>query len=1188
MKLLCLTALLLVGGGAPALHAQEAGADTSLAEFNDRITSLNRERAYPRAIELAERALEIWEDRLGPQDPDLGTTLNLVGVSYHGLGRHEEAEPYFRRALGISEAQHGPEHRSVGIAWFNIGGGYQARELHTEAEEALSRALGIFEEALGPAHPYVVRVLMRLGDIHEAQGRMGRADAVRETARLAELVPDSARDLRVEADAIAAGGDWEDLREAGDLYESAAALYRRMGNLKRAGESWFSAAQQAAHVADWETALDRYRSAAHAARGAGDRELEDAIGVELGSAHLQVGQPDSALHHTRNVAMEELDPGFRALALSIIGDAHSALGRPDSAHVYYGRALTIYREMGDRTAEGIMLHNIGLNHAELGRPDSALVAFQQALVIAREEGNRRGEGQVLYALGDTHARSGRPDSALVYLAPAFTISRDVEDSQSQGMALGYVGSVHSDLGHPDSALTYLGRALQIARAHGDREQESTVLADMAFEQLSLGRPDSSLAYFREAMEIQRERGDKVGEASVLTGMGVVQYTLGRPDSAAAHERRALQLSREIGDRGLESTSLANLGHTYRELGRPDTGRVYLAEALDIARERHDRLAEGRIRNLLGWVEIDLGRPDSAMAHFAHWLAIARDIGVRDGEGIAMANIGRVFRILEQPDSARAYLSPALAIARSVGNHEGESVTLQLLGEVSQDIGGAAGLSRAVAYYDSAAASVARMATRTGGDADQVTFREFSADLSARWAQAWLARGPDVGERAAALAAWAAAERGRAQGLLDLMRQSAEEADLVPPQPGADLTAEGEALVAESVHGGAAVLSFLVTADTLISWLALPSGDVSVSRRPVPRDSLQREVEALRQQLGVTGAAARSRLGTRSMLMDDPDPDLPPLHRDPTAPQERGLEISDGDPGDPDAWREPAAALAALLLPPSLEDRIPEGTELVVLPQGPLALIPFAVLKLPGGQDLGTRYGIRYAPSLRTLVDGEATPPPYGRGGREEALRRALVVGDPTMPADLDPLPAAGQEARWLGQRLGAAALIGPHAGAIDVKGRMPAAPLVHLATHGYAYSSEARARHSWIALAPGGGHDGLLTVGEILDDLPRLTADLVVLSACQTGLGDLNEAEGTVGLQRAFLARGARSVLVSLWNVSDEATARLMERFYLHWLDDEDRPSKAEALRRAQEDVRRMRGFEHPRFWAPFQLVGAS
>jgi CHAT domain-containing protein len=112
-------------------------------------------------------------------------------------------------------------------------------------------------------------------------------------------------------------------------------------------------------------------------------------------------------------------------------------------------------------------------------------------------------------------------------------------------------------------------------------------------------------------------------------------------------------------------------------------------------------------------------------------------------------------------------------------------------------------------------------------------------------------------------------------------------------------------------------------------------------------------------------------------------------------------------------------------------------------------------------------------------------------------------------------------------------------------------------------------------------------VGEVLDAAPILTADLVVLSACQTGLGNLKQAEGTVGLQRAFLAKGARSVLVSLWSVSDEATELLMRRFYTHWLRDPDVPNKAEALRRAQRDVRAVPRFREPRYWAAFQLVGA-
>ena len=114
----------------------------------------------------------------------------------------------------------------------------------------------------------------------------------------------------------------------------------------------------------------------------------------------------------------------------------------------------------------------------------------------------------------------------------------------------------------------------------------------------------------------------------------------------------------------------------------------------------------------------------------------------------------------------------------------------------------------------------------------------------------------------------------------------------------------------------------------------------------------------------------------------------------------------------------------------------------------------------------------------------------------------------------------------------------------------------------------------------------MLTVGEVLDQLPRLRAELVVLGACQTGLGDLKDAEGTVGLQRAFLAKGARSTLVSLWTVDDRASSALLRGLYQQWLG--AGAGKSEALRRAQDEVRATPGFEHPRFWAAFVLAGAD
>jgi CHAT domain-containing protein len=190
---------------------------------------------------------------------------------------------------------------------------------------------------------------------------------------------------------------------------------------------------------------------------------------------------------------------------------------------------------------------------------------------------------------------------------------------------------------------------------------------------------------------------------------------------------------------------------------------------------------------------------------------------------------------------------------------------------------------------------------------------------------------------------------------------------------------------------------------------------------------------------------------------------------------------------------------------------------------------------------------------------------------------------------LTPLPAADSEGAWVALRLQAERLSGSRASVSAVRARMTDASVIHFATHALAFSTIDRARDSFLALSPDSSSNGLLTVGNLMDDSTLvLHADLVVLSACQTALGMLTDSEGTVGLERAFLAKGARSLLVSLWSVDDVATAELMKRFYSHWLADPDAPSKADALRRAQADLRANPRFAAPAKWAAFDLVGAN
>ncbi|MCR4338653.1 MAG: CHAT domain-containing protein [Gemmatimonadaceae bacterium] len=874
----------------------------------------------------------------------------------------------------------------------------------------------------------------------------------------------------------------------------------------------------------------------------------------------------------------EGDRTREAITLNAIGLVHHDLGRPDSALAYYALALPIARALGDRTGEATALSNIGLAHRDLGRPDSALAYYAQALPIQRALRDHGGEATTLNNVGLAHSDLGRPDSALAYYALALPTQRAVGDHGGEATTLNNIGTVHSGLGRPDSALAYYALALPIRRAVGDRAGEAMTLNNIGLAHRDLSRPDSALAYYGLALPISRAVGDRTGEATTLNNIGTVHRDLGRPDSALAYLAQALPITRAVGDRTREATTLNNIGLAHHVLGRPDSALTYYALALPIERAVRNRTGEAMTLNNIGAVYRTLGRPDSALTYYAQALPIQHAVGDRTREATSLNNIGTIYLDLSRPDSALAYYAQALPIQRAVGDRAGEAVTL---GNVAMSHQARTGPARflAVAYYDSAAAVLASIAERAGGDQNRLSYAEQGVGLFRLWTIAWLDLASEVDTRSANLAALAAAERGRAQAMLDLMRASAADAAggvgarSATTRAGADLAEEGERLVRSVAASGSASLSYLVTRRELIAWLSLADGEVYVSRVPVSEQELSAAVAALRSGLGADSAAVRDRMALR---------DAPLLE----ASRDLEMELASGE-----GAAEAAQRLANWLVPAELLARVPVSAELVIVPHGTLNLVPFAALPIgSNGESLGIRYALRYSPSLSTLVEIAG----QGNGTDAAGARaRALVIGDPAMPevrshtgaaVRLGQLAGAKAEGRWVADQVGVRSLTEGEATESRIRELLPRATLVHLATHGYAYGTEALARRSFVALAPDREHDGLLTVGEVLDEIPFLSAELVVLSACQTGLGELKQAEGTVGLQRAFLAKGARSVLVSLWSVSDRATDHLMRSFYGHWLSGKP---KAEALRRAQEEVRAMPEFADPRYWAAFQLVGA-
>ena len=256
-------------------------------------------------------------------------------------------------------------------------------------------------------------------------------------------------------------------------------------------------------------------------------------------------------------------------------------------------------------------------------------------------------------------------------------------------------------------------------------------------------------------------------------------------------------------------------------------------------------------------------------------------------------------------------------------------------------------------------------------------------------------------------------------------------------------------------------------------------------------------------------------------------------------------------------------------------------EIIIVPDRSLNNVPFAALTDEDGKCLSETFKIRIVPSLTTLKLLQDSPADYHN------QTGALIVGDPDVgrvrykgrKTKFSRLPCAANEAAMIGRLLDVQPLIGQHATKQAVLEELHSVGLVYFAAHGYAERGE-------IALSPVRStnkipkeEDYLLTIPDVAN--VQLRAKLVVLSCCHSAHGQIR-AEGVIGIARAFLGSGTRSVLVALWVISDVATEQLMCRFYEHLVRGE---SASESLHQPMKWMR-SNGFTKVSNWAPIMLIG--
>ena len=795
------------------------------------------------------------------------------------------------------------------------------------------------------------------------------------------------------------------------------------------------------------------------------------------------------------------------------------------------RAVALAESSPDPTVLGRALAELGRTQWGRGQYATARATLDRGLEVFRRLDDASGVAELLMRLGENEFSQGRYESALSHYARALESNARAPVRLREAQIRSNMGSALRFLGRLDEAAAAAGEALGMFRLLGDEAGAGQALTFLGIIHRARADYQKAIAAYSEAIALRQRLGDRRGQAQTLGNLGNVYLDLGDYERAVDAYTRSMAIADEVGYTAQSGFSRANLAAVLADLGRGAEALARMEQALALWRQINRRPEVGRTLRHIGVALLhDRGDAAGARAAFDEALAIAREIKDADLESLTLVELGSL--ALVQGDAARAIamFDEGLAIARRSGSPDLEYKLLAERGRTRLRTGAH---DAAIGDLRASAAIVNDIRARVTSDEAKIAFLDTRQAVFQDLATGLLEKG-QVRE------ALEAAESGRARALADAL----ESRQAGPP---GDSSTAVESPLFDEIQAtvrrlDATLVEYLLTDSALLAWVVSPDGAIHVARTAVDPKRLAELVRTLVDMMNAPAAPRENPARARAVLSD--------LHRIAVAPIAAWL------PGRP-------------------------ATLLLIVPHGPLALVPFAALEDAGGTPLVSRHSVSVAPSIamfrytgKSRRSSSATAAASGDAG-------SMIFAAPQAPADagLEPLAGSLDEGRRVALRLSRHAprlLSGKDATEDRAKRAVGRAKYLHFATHGLV--SETRPANSALVLSDGAGEDGYLRAREVYG--LQLVADLVVLSGCSTARGRFT-GDGVFGLPRAFLYAGAPSVVASLWDVSDRATVSLMDRFYAEL----DRTSdKAAALRAAQLETRQR--YPHPALWAPFILVG--
>jgi len=899
-------------------------------------------------------------------------------------------------------------------------------------------------------------------------------------------------------------------------------------------------------LGDFKQAIDYHKQDLSIALELGQRDAERRAYCNLGNVYDSMGDFKQAIDYHKQSLSIALELGQRdaeGRAYCNLGNAYQSLSDFKQAIDYHEQDLSIAKELGERDSEGDAYCNLGNAYQGLGDFKLAIEYHYKSLSIAKELGRRDIEGQAYCSLGNDYQSLGNFKQAIDYHRQSLSIAKDLGQKDVEGQAYCSLGITYDSLGDFRGALDYHTQGLSIAKDLGQRDNEGRAYCNLGNAYQSLGDFKQAIDYHKEALRIAKDMGQKDAQGDAYCNLGNAYHSLGDFQQAIDYHQRALSIATELGQRDSEGRAYCNLGSAYDSVGELERAIEYHALGLHIAIELGKKDAEGSAYCNLGSTYQSLGDFKKAIDFYKRALLIAKELHQRDAEGRAYCNLGNTYDSLGDFKQALDYHNQYLSIARELGqkNDEGRACY-----RVGRDFESSGNLYDALNYYRSSVKAFNEITSLLQSeDTWKISFRNACQDsYTALWSVLLRLEMPEEALRVA--------EEGRAQALMDLMKyQYGSESQA---SESLESTATTTHILSE-IHTPTVFIA--LKGNTVNLWL-LMGAHVHFEKKSIENVSLLIE-NAFKEIVHGVDVKYENR------SLDDPEGETP-------LSEESCHHMADSKTNYLRVLFDTVIGPIAHLL---------KGDELIIVPDGPLCLAPYAACVNEASKYLSESTRIRILPSLTSLKLITSCPEGYHR------KNGVLLVGDPCLEKagpkhrKVSRLPGARKEVEMIGEILNTAPLTGENATKDEVLKQLGSVALVHIAAHSDMQAGE-------ILLAPNTARtsktpkkrDYMLRMSDV--QAVQLRARLVVLSCSNSAQGQITP-EGVVGIGRAFLGAGARSVLASLWAIDDEVTIEFMKSFYTHLARGH---STSVALNWAMKCLRESMKFCAVKHWAPFVLIG--